>query len=347
MKVSGLPKVSVLMPVYNGGSYLAEAIRSILEQTFTDFELLVIDDGSKDESYKIAAEISDDRIRLIRQDKNLGLVAALNLGLGLSRGKYIARMDADDISLPERLSRQVDFMDTNPDVGICGSWLQTFSDEKPVVWSLPLSHSKIHVRLLFQSALFHPTVFIRKSTIDAQSLCYSSDYPHAEDYELWSRSLAYCRLANIGEALLHYRIHANSIGSLEPDSKQHSADKIRLRWLNSIGLHPTEEEMILHRQLSLGLVPIQVSIEFLEQSHTWLLKIIYANRVTQTFPEPELAEELSSRWFLICNRSTALGPTVIVRFLNSPLSQFFSGKKIPVIVLAVKSILHWYRRQVP
>ena len=339
MKKDCSPKVSVLMPVYNGAAYLSEAIQSILAQTFTDFEFLIIDDGSSDNSYNVAASFSDARIRLIRNSKNLGLVASLNRGLELACGEYIARMDADDISLPERLSLQVAFMDMHPDVGICGSWLQAFSSKMCSEWRSPLSHNEIHARLLFQSALFHPTVLIRTSLINAHHLRYRSDFPHAEDYELLSRSQPYCRYANIGEVLLRYRLHFNSIGSLHSDAKEYSADRIRLRWLQCIGLSPTDDEIYLHRELSLGVVPEPISMIFLERAHAWLLKIRTANAVNKVFPEPEFTEELSERWFEVCNKSVSCGHSVVNLYFSSPLSAHFTGTKRAIWAFVVKCFL--------
>lgn len=344
MMVSSQPKVSILMPVYNGAVYLSEAIQSILDQTFTDFEFLIIDDGSSDDSYSVAASFSDVRIRLIRNNKNLGLVASLNTGLELARGEYIARMDADDISLPDRLSRQVDFMDAHPDVSICGSWLLAFSGNMLSEWHSPLSHNKIHARLLFQSALFHPTVLIRMSLIISHQLRYRNDFPYAEDYELWSRSQPYGRYANIGEILLRYRIHDKSIGSNQYDAKQKSADRIRLRWLQSMGLSPTDDEIHLHRELSLGMAPDPVSMKFLERAHAWLLKIRTANAVTKVFPEPELSEELSERWFVICNKSVSCGHSIMNLYFSSPLSAHFTGTKRAIFAFIVKCLLRWSGR---
>ena len=120
------PKVTVLMPVYNGEKYLKEAITSILLQTFDDFEFLIINDGSSDASVDIIQSFRDPRIRLVHNDTNIGLIATLNKGLKLAHGKYVARMDQDDISLPRRLEKQTYFMDNNPDVGVCGTWIKLF-----------------------------------------------------------------------------------------------------------------------------------------------------------------------------------------------------------------------------
>ena len=333
------PRVTVLLPVYNGKPFLRESIESILGQSFCDFELLVIDDGSTDGGFREVGAFSDRRIRLVRQEQNRGLVAALNLGLGLARGEYLARMDADDISLPARLARQVAFMDDHPAVGVCGSWLEAFSGAARTVWVAPLRHEEIYAKLLFESTLYHPTVIIRKSLLDKHALRYAEDFPRAQDYELWSRCVQYCQLANLGEVLLDYRLHANSVGSREADSQQKSADAVRLRWLQKIGLQPTGEEIALHRQLSLGQIP--ASEAFLEHAHDWLLKIGRANAVSRIFPEGELSQELTLRWFLSCSRATSLGPAVIRKYLHSSLSRQYPGKKLDVVALAAKCVLRW------
>ena len=341
MNGSGLPRVTVLMPVYNAEPFLAQAIQSILHQTYSDFEFLIIDDGSTDNSYEIAASFADPRIRLIRQSVNLGLVTALNLGLDCARGEYIARMDADDISLPERLSRQVRFLDTNQDIAVCGTWLQTIAENKMNNWYVPLNHTAIHVRLLFGSAIFHATVLMRKASLNEYAVRYLDGFSYAEDYEFWSRCVLTCRFANLGEILYYYRIHDNSSAHLEPDSKQRSADMVRLQWLNKVGVQPTEEEMILHRHLSLGTAPLPLSVNNIEKCNAWLLKIRSANLLTKIFPEPELSKELSNCWFMVCNQSTSLGPTVASRYFRSPLSINAAMKKRALLAFMIKSILRW------
>ena len=341
MSSCDLPRVTVLMPVYNAGVYLSQAIESVLQQTFTDFEFLIIDDGSTDDSYKIASAFSDARIRLIRLDRNMGLVNALNLGLNTARGEFIARMDADDISLPDRLSKQVHFLDVNPAIAVCGTWLKTFAETKNSLWAVPLNHDAIHARLLFGSAVFHATVLMRKALLNEHVLRYVEGFPYAEDYELWSRCVLTCRLANMSDVLYYYRIHNNSAGNSEPDSKQHSADLIRLRWLQQAGVKATDEEMILHRQLSLGRVPLPLSVAYIEKIHAWLMKIRDANMSADTFPEVELLKELSDRWFWICNQSTPLGLTAVLHYFRSPLSSQYSGRKRAVFAFMIKSILRW------
>lgn len=224
------PCVSVVMPVYNAEKYLAEAIRSILSQTYRNFEFLIIDDGSTDRSAAIAADFAwqDQRIRLIRQPDNLGLVAVLNWGLDLAQGKYIARMDADDISLPERLEKQIAYMHAHPEIGILGCKIQ-YIDETNKLSTVPVSfHSDLFIQwnVLFTNPFSHPAVVMRKAIIDQHQLRYDPQAVHVEDYEFWGRFLLVSEGENLPDVLLQYRIHPGSIGSTHSKVQTRLAAKI-------------------------------------------------------------------------------------------------------------------------
>lgn len=208
-KGNALPKVTVLMPVYNGATYLREAIDSILAQTYMDFELLIVNDGSTDTSNEIIAAYSDPRIKCIENIKNLGLVASLNKGLKSAQGEYIARMDQDDISLPERLKKQFDFMIANPNIGVLGTGFKHINN-KGVIRDLPSNiltdHDFIKWSLHFYSPLVHPTVMMNKKIIRGIG-GYSPLCVHAEDYDLWIRASKVTRISNLEEKLLLLRKH--------------------------------------------------------------------------------------------------------------------------------------------
>ena len=204
-----MPKISVLMPVYNSEIYLREAIDSILNQTFRDFEFIIIDDGSTDSSPDIIRSYSDPRIRFYLNERNMGVAATLNRGLDLATGEYIARMDSDDISLPERFEKQIRYLDRHPSVGICGCSILIFEDGK--VGKLCVyahSNGQICADMIFNSAFAHPSVMLRKSVLDVNDLRYDCNYEKAEDYELWVRILQHSRGVNISEPLLRYRHHS-------------------------------------------------------------------------------------------------------------------------------------------
>ncbi len=165
--MENIPKVSVLMPVYNGALFLRSAIESILNQSFVDLELLIIDDGSTDSSADIIHSFDDLRIRYIKNEENLGIVKSLNKGLTLARGIYIARMDADDISLPQRLQRQVDFLDANPETGICGSNAITIDSEgnRQRLWFYAEKPENVLISRTFVCPFLHPTIMARKEIL--------------------------------------------------------------------------------------------------------------------------------------------------------------------------------------
>lgn len=203
-----MPRVSVLMSVYNGGTYLREAIDSILQQKFTNFEFIIINDGSTDHSAEIMQSYYDPRIRYLENDKNIGLISSLNRGLALAESPYIARMDADDISLPGRLAKQVNFLNEHSEVGALGGSVQiidgcgSLSD----IWRFPTEHSFLKWCLFFDDPIAHPTVMMRRAAV-IRAGGYSTDWVHAEDYDLWRRLSRITRLSNLQDVLLYLRRH--------------------------------------------------------------------------------------------------------------------------------------------
>jgi glycosyltransferase involved in cell wall biosynthesis len=244
------PKVTVLMSVYNGEKYLREAIESILNQSYSDFEFLIIDDCSTDSSASILAEYteSDSRIYILKNKKNLGLTKSLNIGLRSARGEYIARMDADDISLPNRLKTQVDFMDKHSDIGVCGSAIQAFQAKESVT-SPPKDHKRIVIGLLQDNPVAHPTVLIRTSILKEHEIFYNEDFIAAQDYELWVRLSRVTKFENLTCVLLQYRLHGDNI-SLKSAGQNDSRFRARLmqyeyilkRRLSDVEVHLVKEE---------------------------------------------------------------------------------------------------------
>jgi len=204
-----MPGVTVLMPVFNGERFLQEAIESILQQTHRDFELLIINDGSTDRSRDIILTFDDPRITLVENPENLGLAATLNVGLGLAKHELIARQDADDLSLPERLARQVDFLEKNPSVVLVGTQaviidLQGF--RKGRVLDRACTHDSIRWDLLFDNSFTHSSVMFRRSII-AQLGGYDSAFRYCQDYALWTQVARHHCVANLDDCLVHYRVH--------------------------------------------------------------------------------------------------------------------------------------------
>jgi glycosyltransferase involved in cell wall biosynthesis len=203
------PRVSVIMPVYNAGRFLREAVESVLHQTFQDFEIIAVDDGSSDESLAVLESFGDPRLRIVRIARNLGVIAALNRGLDAARGKFFARMDADDICTPDRLEQQVTYLEQHPEVGVCGTWFRTFGLHD-ITYRHPVDHDDIVEGLLHVGCVIgHPTVMLRREALGLAR--YEPAFEHAEDYRLWSQLLATVRFANLPRICLHYRTHDSQV----------------------------------------------------------------------------------------------------------------------------------------
>lgn len=220
------PTVTVLMPVYNAERYLALAIDSVLAQTFDDFEFLIIDDGSTDDTRAILARYDDPRLVLAPNDTNMGIVRTLNKGLELARGRYIARMDADDICLPRRFERQVAYLDAHPECVLVGTRVQHIDETGDYVWNetviVPVeigTPGYIHWSLLWLTAITHPTVMFRRQAVLDHDLRYDRDYETAEDYELWTRFARHGAVVRLPESGLHYRINSASISRVRAEEQ--------------------------------------------------------------------------------------------------------------------------------
>lgn len=220
--------VSVLLPVYNGESYLHEAMDSLLAQTFKDFELLALDDGSTDGSLEILREYEakDNRVRIISRE-NKGLVHTLNELIGEASGVYLARMDADDICLPGRFEEQIEFLDSHPDHVVVGGWIETMNAQGQSIGIIEVAegHKEIDGNNLDgHTSILHPVAMIRKvAMISVEG--YKQEYEHAEDLDLWLRLAEIGDLSNIQKVLLRYRLHDNSISAMKAESQQQASKR--------------------------------------------------------------------------------------------------------------------------
>ncbi|MBS3026840.1 MAG: glycosyltransferase [Dolichospermum sp. DET50] len=206
-------KVTVLMAVYNGESYLRETIDSILTQSFQYFEFLIINDGSTDRTQEIILSYDDPRICLVNNDHNIGLTKSLNKGLKLAQGQFVARQDADDISAPERLAKQVNFLESNPDVALVGTWYKEIDAQGNLICKSQLPGDCIQIRwdILFYCPFVHSAVMFRKYTIAEQIGFYDEAYLYAQDYDLWWRISCRLQVANLNEYLMRLRINPSSM----------------------------------------------------------------------------------------------------------------------------------------
>lgn len=231
------PRVSVLMPVYNGERYLRKAVESILNQTFTDFEFIIVDDGSTDNTWQILQGYvaNEPRIVLVRNETNIGLAGSLNKGLGLARGEYISRMDADDVSLPERLAAQVAFLDEHPEVGVVGCAVHLIdADGSPMrVRRYPTMHGSILWALCFHTPLAHPTVVFRKAVVERVG-GYDAASLANEDRDLWQRLSSVTRFANLPQVYLLYRRHPDKVSRRYAEVQARNSAKSGQRLMSGV-----------------------------------------------------------------------------------------------------------------
>jgi glycosyltransferase involved in cell wall biosynthesis len=317
--MSSDPVVTVLLPLYNGAHYVREAVESILRQTWKDFELLIIDDGSTDTGPEIVTAMRDERIILLRNPSNMGVAATLNRGLDVARGHYIARMDADDISLPDRLERQIRFMDEHPDVGISGGWVRLFGGgELPYTCRVPSCNHEVAAYCLFENPLWHMAVIMRKDALNTHGLRYNPDFSRSEDYDLWIRAGHNFLLANLARVLVRVRRTQGSATRANWNEVTRQTEVLLGRQLSDFGMSVTEEEVAFHHRIGRGYRLTDQNKMKLAES--WLSRLLLENSQRLVFDEVALRKVIGMVWFRVCANSGTLGPWMWQEWRRSPLA---------------------------
>lgn len=250
-----MPKISVIMPAYNAEKYIAEAIDSILGQTYGDFEFIILNDCSKDRTEEIILPYTDPRIVYLKNEKNMGVAATLNRGLSAAKGEYIARMDADDISLPERFAKQVAYLDSNPAVAVLGANVESFNEKGTIStgWSAT-DPEQMKTDLFFACGLAHPGVMTRRAVIGELG-GYDPEFEGLEDYELWCRVQENWQVVSLPEVLLRYRIHGGQVTKNPSDRYLSRLRLLKARQLQQLGLGPACPEAEAYYALCAGNMP--------------------------------------------------------------------------------------------
>lgn len=298
------PYVTVLMAAYNAEKYISEAIVSILNQSFENFEFIIVDDGSKDATPQIINEFrsKDKRIKAIFNDSNVGQSESLNRGIEIAQGKYIARMDADDISLNHRLKTQFEFMENHPEIAVSSAWMEAFGTGEKTVRKSPATHQKIVTELFVRNCLWHPVAIIRKGVLNSLDLRYDSDYPKGQDYKLWTQFARFSELANIPEVLLQYRLHEEQKTKINLDTKP---KKSSIQVTEKKGIHrellsdflsrePTENELTLHLKLFFQ-IPFSGKKE-LDRIRNWVDFLKSENYKIKKYIEPNFSNLLDEKF---------------------------------------------------
>lgn len=259
MKSQKQPLVTVIMTAYNASRYIAEAIESILNQSYKNLEVLIVDDGSTDTTYELAGKYMDQdkRVHVYTLKRNAGPSLASNFALKKAHGEYIARMDADDISGSDRIEKQVEFMQKNPDVVIVGGQA-VLIDEKGAKFGekkYPLSHKSIQASLFTMNPILHPACMIRRNSIPKAKLIYHNHSVLAHDYELLFQVYSYGKLANLPDVIMKYRQHRDSLSLHNPKATFAATCNIRRKAMSDYGFVPTVKDWVIH-YMQIGIVRI-------------------------------------------------------------------------------------------
>ena len=278
------PSVSVVMPVYNGLQYLTDAVQSILNQTFLDFEFIIVDDGSTERTIELINSFKDRRIVLLKNVRNIGNYPSRNIGMEIARGKYICVMDADDVAMPVRLERQFCYMERNPEIGICGSYIRNIPSGfcPQFVTDEPL----LKISFLSNNYCSHPSLILRNEFLKKFLLQYNEDYCYSADFDLCSRGFRYFKVQNVPDILLQYRRHEGQISTAKFAEQQMYADIIRIKQLTDyLGFEPHEIPVQLHLQL---MKKERIASEFITELANWIETIIEKNRCCHYYEENRL-----------------------------------------------------------
>lgn len=332
-----MPEVSIVMSVYNGEQFLRQSIDSLLNQTWKDFELIIVNDGSSDSSAKIIRSYQDNRILSLDNEVNRGLIFSLNRGIGSASGRFIARMDADDIALPYRIERQLQFLRENPNIAICGSSTYHLLNNKLTFKPSHSEHDEIACWMLFNSALVHPTLMFRASVFENEEIIFDSAFPHAEDYELWSRLLFKHKMVVLKEPLLQYRIHKNQVTNKHNQVQLDSANKVRERILHQAGFVFNDKQFELHCKI--GSSVLITDIGDLQSMGAWLIELYEQNRHLSFVPDGIMRSAVHKLWEDACG-NTNLGWSAFYYFFQCPIHHFGKSNWIK---LAAKCLIRRFQ----
>lgn len=325
------------MPVYNAGDYLKDAIDSVIRQSLSDFDFIIIDDGSTDGSREIIRSYSDHRIKFYENDTNLGVAATLNKGIAFARSTYIMRMDSDDICDPDRLKIQSRFMDANPSVGLSGSWVWNFNSAKRFLLKYPVGKNCINAYFLFANPLSHPSVSIRRDLLITNALRYDEDFTAAQDYDLWNRCKKHTEIENINKPLVSWRRNRHSVTWGNSSLSNKKTNEILKRQLAKLNMHPSRDNLQFHREVGNGSGARTISE--LDAMYSWLESLINANKAVRAFSNEGIKQAAAFVWFRTCLNTSGLGLKVIKTYLRSSLRKWYTPDHHEYRYLLVNALL--------
>lgn len=310
-----MPLISVIMPVRNASGAILAAIESILRQSERDFELILIDDGSTDDTPDKLARLSDPRIRIIHHKEPRGIAASLNRGIDLSSGAFLMRMDADDVSSPNRFGAQVRLLRSNKKIGVCGTWARALGQGRRFILTWPIEPGALHAYTYFDNPFAHPSVCMRRSMLEESGFRYDERLAAAQDMDLWARMAGRVLFQNIPKVLLYYRIHPQGVTSSRALESDAVACSVLDQRLSSAGIILSADELTFHRKTGHG-AGVGTWDE-LNVARTWLNNIgerlVASGHVTRQ----DVTGALSFIWWRICLNSAHLGIEIVKSYRST------------------------------
>lgn len=309
------PLISVIMPVYNAALFVREAIESVLAQTLGDFELIVIDDASTDRSREVLGGITDPRCRVLANATNLGAAETKNRGIEEARGEFLAFLDADDLAVPRRFARQVEWLRAHPDVGVLGAnmeYIDTTGKSLATFDLAELDSRALRARLLFRNGIAQSSVMLRAAALSKSR--FRREFEPAEDYDLWVRMD--CGLAVLGETLVRYRVHEQSVSATKSAAMLRAVRAIHAAQLSGLGLDDSED----FHAAATAPGPID-SLDVLKGIAEWLCDLKRANQACEKYAPEIFDRELHARWLAVGGRAGGLGIAGWKAWRQSPLHE--------------------------
>lgn len=276
------PRVSVLMPAFNAEEFIGQAIDSVLSQSYSDFELVVVNDGSTDSTRRIVLDYADNRIRLIDKPTNEGLAAARNLALYAAKGHYVAWLDADDVAHPRRLGLQVSTLDRMPEVGLCGSWVKTMGMEPQRTWRYPRRSKYIRAHMLFDDPLATSAVTMVKDLALDNGIVFDEEYAPAEDYDYWEQLSRLSDVINIPRVLSFHRLHPGQTSTRDAHRIADAVRRIQERQFERLRISLGDTDWAVHELIGLQW-GARVGHSQIAAAMNWLSRIEEANEVGNVY----------------------------------------------------------------
>jgi glycosyltransferase involved in cell wall biosynthesis len=329
--------ISVIFPVYNAEKYLRQAVDSVLFQTYSNFEFLIYNDGSTDSSLDIIKSYIDPRIRVIDLERNIGLIKLLNLAFNEAKGKYIARMDADDICLPNRFEEQVKFLEAKQEIGICGTYIQIIDTDEIVL--KPTEDKDLRWWIFKGSPFAHPSIMLRKEVIERTQLEFNPNAYVVEDFEFWWQLAFHTKLSNLDQVLLKYRIHDQQESTAKKEIQYLNFRKSQSDFITKLGVNsnkyiPEFIDQLLSKNLECTSDNFIKAWNFFEE-------LFQEERAISFFGKDSIESQFKTQCQFLLQNMTHFNLRLLAYIFNPKFHQLLRFSNLNLGTFFIKSILRW------